>query len=82
MSIDHIAMEYALQEARLAFTNESIPVGSVLVGPDEELIGRGRNRTYSAGNYSGLAEVEASRDAGSLPTAASILSVLHALHHC
>jgi tRNA(Arg) A34 adenosine deaminase TadA len=51
---DHMAMEHALQEARLALTNKTIPVGSVLVGPDGELIGRGRNRTYSAGDCSGL----------------------------
>lgn len=66
MVTDSLAMEQALQEARLALTNETIPVGSVLIGPDGEVIGRGRNRTYSAGDCSGHAEIEAIRDAGSL----------------
>src|SRR5947209_3085247 len=66
MFTDLIAMEHALQEARLALTNETIPVGSVLISPDGELIGRGRNCIYSAGDCSGHAEIEAIRDAGSL----------------
>lgn len=66
MLTDSVAMEHALQEAQLALTNKTIPVGSVLIGPDGELIGRGRNRTYSGGDCTGHAEVEAIRDAGSL----------------
>jgi tRNA(adenine34) deaminase len=66
MQSDRIYIERALEEAQRALTNETIPVGSVLVGADGEIIGRGRNRTYSAGDCSSHAEIEAIRDAGSL----------------
>ena len=42
--IDKIFMKEALQEAKKAYKEEEVPVGAVIVF-NEEIIGRGRNRS-------------------------------------
>lgn len=56
-------MDIALSEARAGSEEGGQPIGSVLVGPDGEVLGLGRNRFAQRGDVSAHAETEAFSDA-------------------
>ena len=56
-------MSLALELAREAAASGEVPVGAVVVGPDGEVLGRGRNRRQESGDATAHAEVEAIREA-------------------
>jgi cytosine deaminase len=56
-------MDIALAEARAGDEEGGQPIGSVLVGPDGEVLGLGRNRFVQHGDVSAHAETEAFSDA-------------------
>ena len=56
-------MSLALELAREAYANGEVPVGAVVVGPDGEVLGRGRNRRQESGDATAHAEIEAIRQA-------------------
>jgi len=56
-------MSFALELAREAAANGEVPVGAVVVGPDGEILGRGRNRRQESGDATAHAEIEAIREA-------------------
>ena len=56
-------MSLALDLAREAYAHGEVPVGAVVVGPDGEVLGRGRNRRQESGDATAHAEVEAIREA-------------------
>src|SRR5579863_1717688 len=71
METDRFYLELALEETQLAGQEGTYPIGAVVVGPDGVVLSRGRNRVYSAGNYTAHAEVEAIRNAGGTLMASS-----------
>jgi tRNA(adenine34) deaminase len=56
-------MRHALEEAGLAPRTGDVPVGAVVLDPDGEIIGRGRNEREATGDPTAHAEVLAIRDA-------------------
>ena len=56
-------MSLALELAREAAASGEVPVGAVVVGPDGEVLGRGRNRRQESGDATAHAEIEAIREA-------------------
>lgn len=52
-------MQEALKEARACIPQGDVPVGCVIVSPEGEIIGRGRNRREAEGRATAHAEVEA-----------------------
>lgn len=56
-------MSLALEEARLAFEKQEVPVGAVLV-KNEEIISRSYNQSISKNDPSAHAEMNVLRDAG------------------
>lgn len=56
-------MSLALELAREAAANGEVPVGAVVVGPDGQILGRGRNRRQESGDATAHAEIEAIREA-------------------
>ena len=56
-------MSLALELAREAYDHGEVPVGAVVVGPDGEILGRGRNRRQESGDATAHAEIEAIRQA-------------------
>ena len=56
-------MSLALELAREAYDHGEVPVGAVVVGPDGEVLGRGRNRRQESGDATAHAEIEAIRQA-------------------
>ena len=56
-------MSLALELAREAYDHGEVPVGAVVVGPDGEVLGRGRNRRQERGDATAHAELEAIREA-------------------
>ena len=56
-------MSLALELAREAADHGEVPVGAVVVGPDGQVLGRGRNRRQESGDATAHAEVEAIREA-------------------
>jgi len=56
-------MSLALELASEAAANGEVPVGAVVVGPDGEVLGRGRNRRQESGDATAHAEIEAIRQA-------------------
>jgi cytosine deaminase len=56
----------ALDEARAGLAEGGIPIGAALIGPDGEVLGRGRNRRVQDGDPSMHAETAAFRAAGRL----------------
>ncbi len=57
------AMRAALAEARLAPGTGDVPVGAVVVGPEGEVLGRGRNAREATADPTAHAEVLALREA-------------------
>jgi tRNA(adenine34) deaminase len=64
MNADRRYLEMAMEEARCAYEDRTYPVGSVIVGPSGQIIGRGRNSVYSSGDFTSHAEVRAIHAAG------------------
>ena len=56
-------ISFALELAREAADHGEVPVGAVVVGPDGQVLGRGRNRRQESGDATAHAEVEAIREA-------------------
>lgn len=56
-------MRLALEEARGALSTGDVPIGAVVLDPDGEVIGRGRNVREAVGDPTGHAEVVAIREA-------------------
>ena len=58
-----MAMEIALEEARLAGVRGEVPVGAVVLGPDGAVLARDGNRTEAASDASAHAEMLVLRSA-------------------
>ena len=56
-------MRLALEEARAALASADVPIGAVVLGPDGEVLGRGRNERELYGDPTAHAEVVALREA-------------------
>ena len=56
-------MSLALELAREAYAHGEVPVGAIVVGPDGQILGRGRNRRQESGDATAHAEIEAIREA-------------------
>ena len=56
-------MSLALELAREAYAHGEVPVGAIIVGPDGQILGRGRNRRQESGDATAHAEIEAVREA-------------------
>jgi tRNA(adenine34) deaminase len=56
-------MRLALDEARAALATADVPIGAVVLGPDGEVLGRGRNERERYGDPTAHAEVVALREA-------------------
>ncbi len=56
-------MGLALEQARAALETSDVPVGAVVLGPEGELLGRGRNAREATGDPTAHAEVLALRAA-------------------
>ncbi|WP_285725759.1 tRNA adenosine(34) deaminase TadA [Psychromicrobium xiongbiense] len=56
-------MDLALQEARLALETGDVPIGAIVVGPEGEVLGTGRNRREADQDPTAHAEVLALRAA-------------------
>ena len=69
-------MEAAVQEARLGFKENAVPIGSVLV-LDGNIIGRGRNQRLQKESVILHAEMDAIENAGILPPEDYKRSVLY-----
>jgi tRNA(adenine34) deaminase len=62
-SVDRVAMESALEQARLALTTSDVPVGAVVIDETGAVIGVGRNEREALGDPTAHAEVLALRAA-------------------
>jgi tRNA(adenine34) deaminase len=60
---DHEFMKEAIAFARIAFGEQEVPIGAVVVR-DGKMIGRGRNRREAMADPTAHAEIEALREAG------------------
>jgi tRNA(adenine34) deaminase len=56
-------MRQALALARDCLADGDVPVGCVVVSPDSQIVGRGRNRREADGNAAAHAEIEAIQQA-------------------
>lgn len=56
-------MRLALDEARAALATDDVPIGAVVLDPDGEVVGRGRNVREAEHDPTGHAEVVALRAA-------------------
>jgi tRNA(adenine34) deaminase len=56
-------MGLALAEARRALDTADVPIGAVVIGPDGELLGSGRNEREALGDPTAHAEIVAIREA-------------------
>ncbi|HET7194527.1 MAG TPA: nucleoside deaminase [Nocardioides sp.] len=56
-------MGAALAEARAALATGDVPIGAVVLGPDDAVVGRGRNVREAEGDPTGHAEIVALREA-------------------
>lgn len=52
-------LELAYQQARLAAQNDEVPVGAVVVGPDQQLVASGQNTRQKSHSVLGHAELNA-----------------------
>lgn len=57
-------MTLALKQADLATETGDVPIGAVVVGPNNNLLSQGRNRREAANDPTAHAEILALRDAG------------------
>lgn len=62
-NVRHPWIELALREARAGAMEGGYPIGAVLIGPNGELLGKGRNRILQFGDITAHAEVQAFQDA-------------------
>jgi len=60
---DYFFMEEALKEAELAFKEDEVPVGAVVVSPEGKIIGRGRNQIIKLCDPTAHAELLAIKSA-------------------
>jgi len=60
---DLIFMREALAEAELAFKEEEVPVGAVIVSPEGKIIGKGRNQIIKLDDPTAHAEILAIKEA-------------------
>ena len=60
---DLIFMKEALVEAKLAFKEEEVPIGAVIVSPEGKIIGKGRNQIIKLNDPTAHAEILAIREA-------------------
>jgi tRNA(adenine34) deaminase len=60
---DLIFMKEALAEAELAFKEEEVPVGAVIVSPEGKIIGKGRNQIIKLDDPTAHAEILAIKEA-------------------
>jgi len=60
---DLIFMKEALVEAELAFMEEEVPVGALIVSPEGKIIGKGRNQIIKLNDPTAHAEILAIREA-------------------
>lgn len=65
-------MGLALAEATAALQTGDVPIGAVIVGPDGEVLGTGRNEREADGDPTAHAEIMAIRDAAARLRAAGI----------
>lgn len=56
-------MDLALDQARLALETGDVPIGAVVLGPDGQVLGTGRNEREATGDPTAHAEVLAIREA-------------------
>ena len=71
-------MRQAIDLARECIPDGDVPVGCVVVSPDGEIIGRGRNRREQANRATAHAEVEAINEAcAGLLAAGALYPVRH-----
>jgi tRNA(adenine34) deaminase len=56
-------MGLALAEARAALATDDVPIGAVVIGPDGEVLGTGRNEREAHGDPTAHAEMVAIREA-------------------
>lgn len=61
---DLAAMRLAIEEAQHAAAHDDVPIGAVVLSPEGEVIGRGRNRREVDGDPTAHAEILALREAG------------------
>ncbi|WP_410985081.1 nucleoside deaminase [Bacillus cereus] len=61
---DYLFLEMALEEANKAMEENTYPVGAIIVGPNNEILGKGRNRVHTQDDASAHAEIDAIRATG------------------
>ena len=61
---DESFMAQALELAQLAFDSNEVPVGALVIGPREQIIGRGWNQPIARHDPTAHAEIQAIRQAG------------------
>ncbi len=60
---DYFFMEEALKEAEIAFKEEEVPVGAIIISPEGKIIGRGRNQMIKLNDPTAHAEIIAIKEA-------------------
>ena len=60
---DYFFMKEALKEAEIAFKEEEVPVGAIVVNPEGKIIGRGRNQIIRLNDPTAHAEILAIKEA-------------------
>ncbi|MDF2952961.1 MAG: tRNA A34 adenosine deaminase TadA [Thermodesulfobacterium sp.] len=60
---DYFYMKEALKEAELAFKEDEVPVGAVVVSPEGKIIGKGRNQILKLCDPTAHAEILAIKEA-------------------
>lgn len=64
MKKDRYFLELALEEAEKALSENTYPVGAVIVDENQNIIAKGRNRVHSQQDTTAHAEIDAIRNAG------------------
>ena len=81
---DEYYMGLALSEARAAATEDEIPIGAIVVGPDGRILGRGHNQTERLRDVTAHAEMlaisAAAQTLGGKYLAGCTLYVLSLIH--
>lgn len=63
MYSNQLFMRIALQNAKKAYEHGEVPVGAVIVGPNNEIVGQGFNQVISKADSTAHAEIIALREA-------------------